>query len=278
MHRFLRAVGFSNITTKQDMDKLLGITTELSGEFAHNTGLTVRGEYDKLGFFHVDHYFPYCYSSLITMRTEVTINRRVDTSAFTGMCDDIRMAVSVIFYLQNSVDYIKLNFTDNTPHRANLALSGLSLAGRILLGIEKTDDSIERLRHETRMKRQLIIQAKNGDQDAIDNLTLDEIDLSGQLMKRIMTEDLYSIVDSTFIPYGSESDNYMIIGTILNWSLTTNPYTNEDVFQLLINCNDVVMNISINRKDLEGEPMIGRRFKGVIWMQGHADFISTSLV
>ena len=296
MHRFLRAVGFSNITTKQDMDKLLGITmdkpsvskqilskdgrkiTELSREFAHNTGLTVRGEYDKLGFFHVDHYFPYCYSSLITMRTEVTINRRVDTSAFTGMCDDIRMAVSVIFYLQNSVDYIKLNFTDNTPHRANLALSGLSLTGRILLGIEKTDDSIERLRHETRMKRQLIIQAKNGVQDAIDNLTLDEIDLSGQLMKRIMTEDLYSIVDSTFIPYGSESDNYMIIGTILNWSLTTNPYTNEDVFQLLINCNDVVMNISINRKDLEGEPMIGRRFKGVIWMQGHADFISTSLV
>ena len=101
MHRFLRAVGFSNITTKQDMDKLLGITmdkpsvskqilskdgrkiTELSREFAHNTGLTVRGEYDKLGFFHVDHYFPYCYSSLITMRTEVTINRRVDTSAFT---------------------------------------------------------------------------------------------------------------------------------------------------------------------------------------------------
>lgn len=95
MHRFLRAVGFSNITTKQDMDKLLGITmdkpsvskqilskdgrkiTELSREFAHNTGLTVRGEYDKLGFFHVDHYFPYCYSSLITMRTEVTINRRV---------------------------------------------------------------------------------------------------------------------------------------------------------------------------------------------------------
>ena len=228
MHRFLRAVGFSNITTKQDMDKLLGITmdkpsvskqilskdgrkiTELSREFAHNTGLTVRGEYDKLGFFHVDHYFPYCYSSLITMRTEVTINRRVDTSAFTGMCDDIRMAVSVIFYLQNSVDYIKLNFTDNTPHRANLALSGLSLTGRILLGIEKTDDSIERLRHETRMKRQLIIQAKNGDQDAIDNLTLDEIDLSGQLMKRIMTEDLYSIVDSTFIPYGSESDLSLI--------------------------------------------------------------------
>ena len=160
MHRFLRAVGFSNISSKQDMDKLLGISmdkpsvskqilsgdsrkiTELSHEFAHNTGITIRGEYDKLGFFHVDHYFPYCSSSLITMRTDVTINKRVDTNAYTGMCDDIRMAVSVIFYLQNSIDYMKLKFTDNTPHRANLALSGLSLEGRILLGIQKTNESI----------------------------------------------------------------------------------------------------------------------------------------
>ena len=102
MHRFLRAVGFSNISSKQDMDKLIGISmdkpsvskqilsgdgrkmTELSHEFAHNTGLTIRGEYDKLGFFHVDHYFPYCSSSLITMRTDVTINKRVDTNAYTG--------------------------------------------------------------------------------------------------------------------------------------------------------------------------------------------------
>ena len=169
---------------------------------------------------------------------------------------------------------MKLKFTDNTPHRANLALSGLSLEGRILLGIQKTAESINRSNRETRMKRQLLLQAKEGDQDAIDSLTLDEIDLSGRLGKRIMTEDLYSIVESSFIPYGSESDNYMIIGTILNWSLTTNSYTNEDVFQLLINCNDVVLNIAINRKDLEGEPMIGRRFKGIIWMQGHVDFIS----
>lgn len=296
MHRFLRAVGFSNISSKQDMDKILGISmdkpsvskqtlskdgskiTELSHEFAHNTGITIRGEYDKLGFFHVDHYFPYCSSSLITMKTDVTINSRVDTNAYTGMCDDVRMAVSVIFYLQNSIDYIKHKFVDNTPHRANLALSGLSLEGRIILGIDKSADSIQRLRHETRMKRQLIIQAKNGDQDAIDSLTLDEIDLSGRLGKRIMNEDLYSIVDSSIIPYGSESDNYMIIGTILNWSLTTNPYTHEDVFQLLINCNDIVLNIAINRKDLEGEPMIGRRFKGIIWMQGYVDFISTGQV
>lgn len=66
--------------------------------------------------------------------------------------------------------------------------------------------------------RQLIKQAKEGDQDAIDSLTLDEMDLSSQIRRRIKTEDLYSIVETTFVPYGSESDNYMVIGTIINWT------------------------------------------------------------
>ena len=34
------------------------------------------------------------------------------------------------------------------------------------------------------------------------------------ITKRIQKEDVYSIVDTTFIPYGSESDNYTVIGTI----------------------------------------------------------------
>lgn len=69
MHRFLRAIGFSNINTRQDLDKLVGVImdkpnlakkashdgeniyTEITKEFAPHTGITLRGEYDKLGFF-----------------------------------------------------------------------------------------------------------------------------------------------------------------------------------------------------------------------------------
>ena len=294
MHRFLRAIGFSNIRTRQDLDKLVGVImdkpnltkkashngesiyTEITKEFAPHTGITLRGEYDKLGFFYLEHYFPYCESILVTSNEDVVVNRRVDTSAFTGMCDDFRLGISMIFYLQNAIDYIHLNRPENTPCKAKLSLSGLSLEGSILLGIAHDSEMQGQRSMKAHIRSQLIARAKNGDQEAIDSLTIEDIDLSTQVNKRIRTEDLYSIVETTFIPYGSESDNYAILGTIINWNRAVNPYTNEYIYELLLNCNDIVMNVCINSKDLIGESMAGRRFKGTIWMQGHVSFIHGS--
>ena len=290
MHRFLRSIGFSHINTRQDMDKLLGIImnepdqtkkialsknhiyTEFTKEFASHAGIVVRGEYDEKGFFHIEHHFPYLKGTLLSTNSDITVNKRVDTDAFTGMCDDIRLGISMIFYLQNAVDYLMLNCSDNTPHKARTYLSGLALEGTILLGVENNEDTRKRKSYRTRMLNQLIAMAKSGDQDAIDSLTVDEIDLSSQINRRIRTEDLYSLVETSFIPYGSESDNYQILGTIINWSCVKNQYSGEDIYELLISCNDIILTIAINRSSLVGEPMIGRRFKGVIWMQGTVDF------
>ena len=49
---------------------------------------------------------------------------------------------------------------------------------------------------------------------------------------------------------------------------TLNKYTNETIYAMNIECNDIVFDICINEGDLLGEPAIGRRFKGNIWMQG----------
>lgn len=289
MHRFLRAIGFYQQLGKQDVDQLLGTImnepdrrkkietaqgtyTEISREFGHNMGITIRGEYDKLGFFHVEHYFPYCTCNLFTASEDIVVNKRVDTDAYTGMCDDMRLGISMIFYLQNVVDYLELKTPDNTPRKAKLSLSGLSLQGTIILGVEHTEQFIRRKKRNNHIRTQLIQQAKNGDQDAIDSLTVDEIDLGSRIQQRIRREDLYSLVDTSFIPYGSESDNYLLIGTIVNWTMETNSYTHEEVYHMLLNCNDIVITVCINRKDLSGTPIIGCRFKGVIWMQGYVDF------
>ena len=90
------------------------------------------------------------------------------------------------------------------------------------------------------------------------------------ISRRARTEDIYTIVESSFIPYGSESDNYTIIGTILESKLVVNEMTGEQVYQLLVNCNDLIYDVCINKLDLLGEPQQGRRFKGNIWMQGYA--------
>ena len=101
---------------------------------------------------------------------------------------------------------------------------------------------------------------------------MEDIDTYSMISGRIANEDIYSIVDTYFMPYGMECDLYNIMGEITEWSITKNTLTNEEIYQIRIFCNDMEMDICVNAKDLLGKPEVGRRFKGVIWLQGNVDF------
>lgn len=290
MHRFLRAVGFSNIKSMRELEPILGkimnepditkkieleskhIYTEFSMKVGNQIGITIRGEYDERGFFFLDHYFPYCESRHITTSENVIVNKRVDTQAFTGMCDDLRIGISIIFYLQNAVQYLELRSPDNFPLKSKLTLSGLSTKGVILLGVYYNSFLQEKHKLRQQRRNRLITRAKAGERSAIEDLTLDDFSTATKLRDRVRYRDVYSIVETTLIPYGSESDQYSIIGNIVNWSVIRNAITGEDVYQMLLNCNGFLITVCINKQDLLGEPMIGYRFKGLIWMQGNVNF------
>jgi hypothetical protein len=291
MHSYLRAVGFSNINSRKELDKIIGtimdkptekyvtklskkvLLTEIYKDFAMNMGVALRGEYDEKGFFHLEHYFPYYKGKHVTLKEDVVINKRVDTDAYTGMCDDIRLGVSLIFYLQNSIHYIDTNFVQNSSRILPITLSGLSTEGKVLLGIEEKVKNRKGQSAETKQRNKLIAEAREGNQEAIDSLTIEDIDMYAMISRRAKTEDIYSIVDHSFIPYGSESDNYSVLGTILEYGSIVNSMTGEEIYELLINCNDLIFSVCINKNDLQGEPLTGRRFKGNIWMQGKIDFM-----
>ena len=141
MHRFLRAIGFSKQYSKQEIDQLLGYVmnepdyhtiiksgktkyVEIRRQTGKKTGIVICGEYDQVGFFHVKHYFPYVFSDVFTALEDVVVNKRVDTDAYTGMCDDVRIGISLIFYLQNAAvirrqDYIRcvsIKYFSNTEN------------------------------------------------------------------------------------------------------------------------------------------------------------------
>ena len=118
----------------------------------------------------------------------------------------------------------------------------------------------------------LIAAAREGDEDAIENLTLEDIDTYSMLSRRIANEDILSIVDSYFMPYGIESDQYSILGEIVDYRMENNKMTGDKICLLTLDCNDLIYDVCINEKDLLGEPAIGRRFKGVIWMQGKVNY------
>lgn len=291
MHSYLRAVGFSNIETRADLDKILGmvmaqptekyitsekknyVTAGLMKEFGERMGIAIRGDYDEKGFFHIEHYYPYYTGQTVSLREEIAINKRVDTDAYTGMCDDMRIGVSLIFYLQNSIDYLDCIEKNRWNQRAvPVMLSGLSIEGKILLGTTKDSKKDHNIVTDNKQRNQLLAEAKKGNQEAIDSLTIDDIDLYAMVSRRIRYEDVYSIVESTFIPYGSESDNYTIMANILEVKKIQNELTKDYIFNLVVECNDISLEICINEKDLLGTPEPGRRFKGNIWLQGLVTF------
>ena len=288
MHTFLKAIGFSKKTTQADIDNLVMEVVdradsnkviqkangfkfvEYSKEFGENFGITVRGEEDESGEFRVGHFFPYLRSTVKgMMESEVFIHKKVDSDAYTGMCDDNRLGVSLIFYLQNVADYIK-HETGIQQMYTNREIKLVSLAqtGKIILPTQKRIYSHIASKIDKAVTSQLMDDAKNGDMEALDYLTYNDMDKNAVLSERIRHEDLFSIVETCFIPYGSESDLYTVLGNIVSSRQLNNKVTGETLWILRIVCNDIEFEVAINTNDLLGMPLPGMRFKGVVWMQG----------
>lgn len=152
------------------------------------------------------------------------------------------------------------------------SLSALSIHGKILLPVQKTPQQTEDRKKAASKRSRLIEAAKRGDEEAIETLTVEDIDLFSSVSRRVAREDIYSIVDTCFMPSGIECDQYSVIGNILSVDRRINRITGEEIFLLGLECNDLLFTAAINAADLLGEPVPGRRFKGQVWIQGNVCF------
>lgn len=287
MHKYMRAIGFSALTDRREQQKLITdiimnatqrsytsngeetILAEFCEDFAENIGVAVCGEFDAEDKFTYDYFYPYLRGNGISSFEDVSVERHAEKESYAGICDDIKVGVSLIFYLQNIIPYVKAQKMDLLPMKGtSLTLSGLSINGSIILPIIKNEREVQRVKRASLNRNQLIAAARQGDEDAIESLTLEDMDTYTSISRKILKEDVLTLVDTYFMPYGVECDQYSVLGEILEYNMTTNKLTGEKVYLMKISCNDLQFDICINAMDLYGEPQVGRRFKGVIWMQG----------
>ncbi len=291
MHKYMRAIGFSKLKKRNELQKIIVdsivnaderayvsneddiILAEFCKDFAENIGIAVCGEFDSEDKFSFDYYYPYLRGTGISSEEDVSVERHAGTESFAGVCDDVKVGVSLIFYLQNRIPYIKARDSKRLPVRGTtLTLSALSLQGKVMMPIIKNEKDKKMINKVSKNRNSLIDAARRGDEDAIESLTLEDMDTYTAISKKIQKEDVFTLVDTYFMPYGVECDHYSILGEILDCNKVTNQLTSEDIYQMTISCNDLVFDVCINAEDLYGEPQVGRRFKGLIWMQGYINF------
>lgn len=293
MHRYLRAIGFSEIKNRKDMQKIIDMVVQEPGvkeyvereedtmfveygkEFAESIGLAVRGEIDENNDFHFEYSFPYFKGLNISTREDVIVERHAEKESYAGVCDDIKVGVSLIFYLQNALDYLKEQKKGNIPAKnTSVTLAALSCQGSIMFPIVKNEKQVKKHRQASINRNHLIAAARDGDEEAIESLTLEDIDTYTTISRKILHEDVFSLVDTYFMPYGIECDQYSVLGEIQETRIVKNKVSGEEIYIISVECNDLLFDICINKKDLLGEPEVGRRFKGSIWLQGEINFPS----
>lgn len=309
MHLFLKTVGFSEFHAN-DEEKLIKAAVKSainSNSVIYNkqlkrgmvlvrtsekTGIYIYGEYDGKKF-KVEYYYPYLLGSITSESEEISIERHIDKESYAAVSEEIKAGVTLIFYVQNVMEYLnymvplvknnnrddcsinlfeKAVFEKKPINGKAVVLSALSIGGMILLPISKNQHQIKKYNDAANVRKNLLAAAKKGDEEAIESLTIEDLDTYTKLSKRIIYEDVFTIVDSSFMPCGVECDQYSIVGEIHDIVVEVNSITGEEIYILTLECNDMFFDVAINSYDLIGEPAIGRRFKGQIWLQGAINF------
>lgn len=195
LHKFLRAVGFSQYTEKKQVQKLIRdiiihadersyttvgkktLVAEFDRNFAEDIGIAVCGEFDEDDTYSFDYYLPYLRSDLVSTAEDISIERHAAKESYAGICDDPKVGVSLIFYLQNMISYLKLQGEGKIPAKGtSLNLSALSCQGTIMMPIQKTEWQKKKIAKDAVQRNRLIQAARGGDEEAMESLTLEDMD------------------------------------------------------------------------------------------------------
>ena len=270
MHQYLKSIGFGNIRDKKQLIQIIRDVEEsytghqlvtqdevtdlceFDKEYGEGIGIKVCGDMDIDEQFDYRYYAPYFTGSGVTSYANVSVERRIDREAYVGICEDTKVGINLVFYLQNMMEYLRER----------------QIGGR---SIKYSSVTLEQ-QEEVHNRMLLLSAARTGDPQAIESLTLDDMDTYSKVSKRLISEDVFTIVDTYIMPYGIECDRYSIMGEILEYRLTRNEITREDICIMKLDVNGLLFDVCVPKREVMGEPAVGRRFKGNVWLQGKINF------
>ena len=193
VHSFLGAVGFRDTKKKSDLYQILEEVinhpdTQTVGEdangnsfieckklFGENFGIAVCGDFIDNQEFRMESYYPYLIGSGITTEESIEVERHAEKESYAGICDDMKLGVTLIFYVQNIAEVlIERKLYGRYKHGASATLSGLSCIGKVLLPVKKNPAQKIKRKENAEQRIHLIAEAREGNQTAMENLTLQE--------------------------------------------------------------------------------------------------------
>lgn len=92
------------------------------------------------------------------------------------------------------------------------AFYALSTEGKVLLNVERSQEDEEAYRSEEEWRRQMLKRAREGDEEALEELKADSIAMEEDILERLEEEDVYSILEGIFLPASED-----LLESIRSW-------------------------------------------------------------
>lgn len=289
MNQFIRAVGFKEYNTRKKIRQLLSYVQKNAArieeypihveetlrvyemDVADCVGITVVSMIDEDGFEEIESYFPYVKGLNFLFHDHLEFEPFHHKTGYACICDDNNIGIPLIFHVNNIVEYLNMKKQGMGEDINSIVLSGIAQEGIVILSVEKDEYQLRKEERENEIRNQRIDAAKAGDVEAMERLTLEDMDTYTMVNNRSKTEDIFTIVTSYFMPYSIECDQYSILGNIIAVNEIANKITGEQMYYISVECNSIQIEIVIAKNNIVGIPEPGRRFKGHIWLQGEID-------
>ena len=290
MLNYFRALGFSTYTREDHILPLLTDVHEnpdyieccdlkdttfvtMEKDIMEDSGIGIFGSYDAYDRFQIEYYYVYHKTKEVSGKEVCLIIHLNGKEAFQVTTDDTRLGVPLHYYLINTNGFFDAVNEAYDPNQAlNYHLSALSLSGSILLPLLKDTETKKRSDSFYDRRKEACDGARRGKPMAYDAFLGFEEALHQMTEKQSRMMDLYSIIDTSFIPVNEAEGDYKVLAEITDVKLHKNPITREECYLLSLKACDIPFELLINKMDLLGEPLVGRRFLGQIHLQGYIDF------
>lgn len=291
MYQYLKAIGLEEYNSRKKIKELINFAKDNAShkdkyqindneslciyekEFGEGIGLAVVEIMDRDGYVETDSYYPYVRGMNFLYHENPEFEHFSGREEYACICDENNLGIPLIFHVNNPIDYLRLKENEYDDCINSITLSGISTKGMVILPIEKDEYQEKAEQRNNEIRNQRIDAAKAGDLEAMEQLTLEDMDTYTMVSSRSKREDLFTIVSSYFMPYSVECDKYSILGQIKEVSPIINRFTSEELYYISLECNSLQIEFVIAKSDIMGIPMKGRRFKGYIWLQGEVDYI-----
>ncbi len=286
---YIRALGFSEYDSKKKAEALVNhvidhptqryiandqdnkVKIEYYKSYGKDFGLVVRGELDNNQELVIHTMVPYAKGRHLMDTHEIDVLANRDAYSYSGYCEERKSGTPVSFYLQNVVDYTEIE-SESDVYIKGVRLSLFAVEGTIILPIEKDEEDENIELAEQMIREELLAQAREGNEDAMDALEEEAMEATRILRERLKSEDLLTILEGFFIPVGDDEDIYSVLGTIEEARQLVNRYTKEHIWRMKIRCMNMLLEVFVHSDDLVGKPTKGMRFKGSAWVHGIIDF------